>query len=83
MPADDNDNLDHTDRVAAATKPKELFSYVAPDGTMQTLVEVSRTITVGGSTMVTYQPVDTLAPAGADAHGLVDDRVTTLPDAGR
>ena len=40
------------------------------------MVETSRTITVGGSTVVTYQPVDTLAPDAPDAHGLGDDNVS-------
>ena len=78
---DDLNNLDHDDRVAADTKPKELYSYVDAAGVTQRVVETQRTIMADGSTVVTYQPVDTLAPAGADAHGLVDDRVAALPDA--
>ena len=78
---DDNDNLDHSDLVEVDTKPKELFSYVDAAGVTQTVVEASRTInSATGVTAVTYQHVDTLAPAGADAHGLTDDRVTSLPD---
>ncbi|MDD9992360.1 MAG: transferrin-binding protein-like solute binding protein [Rhodospirillales bacterium] len=65
------DNLEHTDSVGATTKPKELFS----DGDGATLVETSRTI-AGTTTTVTYQPVDTLAPAAPDAHGAaLDDQV--------
>ena len=75
------DNLDHLDSVGEMTKPKELFSYETDAGATVTVVETSRTIDAGsGDVVVTYQPVDHLAPAAPDAHGLADDAVDTLPD---
>ena len=70
------DSLDNTDSVGATTKPKELFSYVDGDGvTIVRVVETSRIVNaVTGITTVTYQPVDTLAPAAPDAHGVLDDQ---------
>ena len=82
-------SLDHTDRVGAKTKPKELFSYV-DDGVTIHVVEISRmttaaTLAIGETpaaparTVVSYQPVDTLAPAAPDAHGAVlDDQIDAL-----
>lgn len=66
------DSLDHTDSVGATTKPKELFSYEDTTGNTIHVVETTRTI-AGTTTTVTYQPVDTLAPAAPDGHGPAND----------
>ena len=84
--------LDPSDLVQAMTKAREVFSYVdlgdddAIGGTgvnadtTRYVVETARTSVAGGSTTVSYQHVDTMAPAapdGADANADLDLRVVT------
>ena len=68
--------LDHSDVVGEMTKSKRVYSYLhlgadsaegGGDDTTRYVVETTRTVNVGGTTAVTYQHVDTTAPAAPDS----------------
>ncbi len=81
----DGNRLNAEDTIESDTKPKEVWTYTS-GGNRYHVVQISSRAVAGGTSRVSYQHVDIMAPAapdGSDADDQLDLRVITadLPQA--